>query len=286
MPKYSSVLSRSQLSLNILSRARRSKARSFFDQIIESLLFPDVLYQPGDAGFTLPNTYSRTKSGRPRRRRRIDYSRSEKAPKNDNPWDTVPWLRALRNERVNDPKTREGKEFRRKFRVPFPVFEKIVTMCRETDEPEFNVSDRLIGGKPSIPLELKILSVLRILAGGLTFKDGAELTCFMSEGTCGRFFKRFCHLFTQHFQQIYIRPQSGDDLKRTMETYAKLGLPGCVGSIDATFVGPWDACAHNLKNVCSGDKGKGFLYEVIVNHSKLVVSVEGGYWGTGKTFRD
>ena len=47
-----------------------------------------------------------------------------------------------------------------------------------------------------------------------------------------------------------------------------------------TFVGPWDSCPVNLQNVMKGDKGKGLLYEVVVDHSRRVLSVEGGYFGT------
>ena len=269
MTRYSSSLSRSQLSRSRIGKARRRRqqaaVKGLYNEIFDSILSPPDSPDGNNNGLT--------KSGTERQRKRDDYSRSAQRPKSDNPWETLQWLRAIRDERVRDPTSREGKEFRRKFRVPFPVFEKIVNICKESNDPVFNISENLIGGKKSIPLELKIMSVLRILAGGLTFKDGAELTQYMSETTCNRFFR-------EHFQSRYIRPQSGDDLRITLETYARLGLPGCVGSIDATFVGPWDGCAHNLKNVCSGDKGKGLLYEVVVNHSKLVVSVEGGYWGT------
>ena len=164
-------------------RARRANAKSYFDEIINSILFPAD--DPGDEGFL-----RRTRSGTLRRRNRFDYSRTAKAQKIENPWETLQWLRAIRDERVRDPATREGKEFRRKFRVPFPVFEKIISMCRETNDPNFNYSEILVTNEPSIPLELKVMSVLRILAGGLTFKDGAELTQFMSETTCDTFFQK------------------------------------------------------------------------------------------------
>lgn len=97
---------------------------------------------------------------------------------------------------------------------------------------------------------------------------------YISETTCSTFFKAFCRLFRKHFQEKYIKPLRNDELRKSMDTYAMLGLPGCCGSIDATFV-PWESCCHNLKNVCNGDKGQGLLYEVIVNHEKRVLSIEG-----------
>ena len=55
-----------------------------------------------------------------------------------------------------------------------------------------------------------------------------------------------------------------------MKQYSMLGLPGCVGSIDATFV-PWDSCSANLANLCNGDKSTGLLYVVVVMHSKIIL---------------
>jgi hypothetical protein len=61
--------------------------------------------------------------------------------------------------------------------------------------------------------------------------------------------------------------------------YAMLGLPLCVGSIDATFI-PWEATSKNLRNVCNGDKGKGLLFDVVVTHMKEVLAIEGSYYCT------
>ena len=57
------------------------------------------------------------------------------------------------------------------------------------------------------------------------------------------------------------------------------GLPGEVGSIDACAV-EWEKTPSQLKNFCSGDKGVGLLYNVIVTHFKEVIAVEGSYFGT------
>jgi hypothetical protein len=61
-----------------------------------------------------------------RKPKRNDYSRGAKRPKMADPWDCH-WLQLISNPDVRDPSSRMGKEFRRKFRVPFPTFEMIVT---------------------------------------------------------------------------------------------------------------------------------------------------------------
>ena len=47
-------------------------------------------------------------------------------------WWKTSWGQMLLNDNVKDISTREGKEFRRRFRVPAPFFlEWLVPMCRE-----------------------------------------------------------------------------------------------------------------------------------------------------------
>ena len=102
----------------------------------------------------------------------------------------------------------------------------------------------------------------------------------MSEGTANTFFKDFNSAFRRLFEKEFIRPLEGEEFIQSSSVFSRMGLPGAIGSIDATFVGPWDACPSNLANVMEGDKGKGLLYQVIIDHCKLVLSVEGGYYGT------
>jgi len=57
---------------------------------------------------------------------RDDYSRGPKRPKSDTPWLDCRWLLNLQDDEIKDPGSRLGKEFRRKFRVPHPVFVQII----------------------------------------------------------------------------------------------------------------------------------------------------------------
>ena len=66
------------------------------------------------------------------------------------------WGMMLVNDRMKDPGDRKGgKLFRRRFRVPYPLFEQIVQMTREagwfTESPNCT-------GIQGAPLELKILA--------------------------------------------------------------------------------------------------------------------------------
>ena len=166
------------------------------------------------------------------------------------------------------------KDFEENFRTPLPVFMDIVRLCKETNDDKFNYPEyHPIDNSKNIPLELKVLFVLRILAGGIKFGDAAELCGFISASYGNTVFKDFCRLFRAYFQDTYIRPLEGDELSRAMEMYARLGLPGCIGSIDATFV-PWELCSQHLKNVSTGDKGQGLLFHCVVTHTKECLSVD------------
>ena len=77
----------------------------------------------------------------------------------------------LRNMDIKDPTTNIGRLFRRRFRVPFPIYEEIlVPRCRES-----NLFDVKSEDSTRIPLEFKILISLRILGRGNPAYDIAEI---------------------------------------------------------------------------------------------------------------
>jgi hypothetical protein len=172
--------------------------------------------------------------GSVRKVKRLDYSRRRKDKKPGNPWQICRYLLLIRDPTTNDPTSPKGKEFRAKFRTPFPVFEDIVKMCRDSGEHVFNYAEKCVGGEHSIPLELKLLAALRVLACGSGFDLVADACGFMSRTTCNTFFKDFVRLFRLHFADMYIKPLAGARLEGSMGVYAKLGLAGCVGSIDVS----------------------------------------------------
>ena len=80
-----------------------------------------------------------------------------------------PWGILISNPVVENPKSKEGKSFRRRFRVPFPLFKEILLpLCIQ--HQIFNSTRR-----SRIPVEAKILSSLRVLGRDSCADDIAEL---------------------------------------------------------------------------------------------------------------
>jgi hypothetical protein len=86
----------------------------------------------------------------------------------------------LVNSRTKDPSDpKGGKLFCLRFRVPFPLFQRLVDMTR--DNNNWFTEKKDCAGRFAAPLELKILGVLRVLGRGYCF-DGIEEQCFISIG--------------------------------------------------------------------------------------------------------
>jgi hypothetical protein len=174
----------------------------------------------------------------PRRRQRLDVNR----PKT---FAETLYGQMIQHPDVNNPGKKMGKEFRRKFRLPFPLFQHLVALCRE-----HNIFARKISSK--IPIEGKVLIGLRMLGSGAHTSIIADCTSlFFGQSTVLNIFHEFVAGVTEHLFPIFVRFPTGDDLKEVMEVYSRLGLPGACGSIDCTHI-RWTMCPKKLTHSCTG----------------------------------
>ena len=139
----------------------------------------------------------------------------------------------LQDENIKDPSTREGKDFRRRFRVPFPVFCKLVIIAEDSNLFDCALADGF--GRRAAPVELKILGILRIFGRGWCMDDVSESTG-ISEETIRRSFHTFNKMFTKKHYEEYVYIPQGDDLRQTMRIYDSMGLTGCIGSMDGVHI--------------------------------------------------
>ena len=127
--------------------------------------------------------------------------------------------------RCKSPISKDARLFRRRFRVPHAIFQQIVSLTRE--KMWYKETDGI--GRPSAPLELKILGVLRVLGRGMRFDGIAELTN-ISEGAIRVYFHSFCRNFaTELFSKYCKSPDSDEEIKKVTDVYERIGRGGLSG---------------------------------------------------------
>lgn len=192
-------------------------------------------------------------------------------------YDQSCWGRMLAHPRTQNPVDRKGGMlFRRRFRVPFPLFQRIVEMTREKNW--FSEGKDCIG-RLAAPLELKILGVLRVLGRGYCF-DGIEELNFISAEVNRVFFHKWCDLFSKAYFATYCNvPSTEQEIERTLGVYNRLGFPGCIGSTDCVHI-RWECCAAGDRFNHKGKEGYPTLsYEVTVDHTSKIISATHGFPG-------
>jgi hypothetical protein len=131
---------------------------------------------------------------------------------------------------IRDLADRVGAKFRRRFRVPYTVFEEI---CEDIQRVH-NLSEHRYDakGEESVKIALLVLGSLRCIASGCTFDAIEELTC-VSQDTHRIFFhKYFCTWGKNAATDIIAMPHDEETIAHVTAQYERRGLPGCVGSID------------------------------------------------------
>jgi hypothetical protein len=156
---------------------------------------------------------------------------------------------------IQNPLQEDNKfltKFRGRFPLPYSQFEELVADCRTSDLfKRWQGCDAL--GRPSTPMELLVLGSLRYLGRGWTFDDIEESTA-VSQEVHQNFFHVFINFGSTTLYDRYVQfPSNYEEAKRHMREFAMAGLPGCVGSTDATHIVTW-ACEYNLRNNHLGGK--------------------------------
>ena len=170
--------------------------------------------------------------------------------------------------------------FKLRFRIPYQVFNlllqdiKIHSMFSQWGD----VTDAY--SQPSTPLELLLLATMRILGRDWKLDDFHE-TIGVSYSTVRRFFHTFCEYgATVLYERYLLSSYSNDDMYRTMEVYSKLGLNGCIGSMDATHI---QSCripaslAHAHVSYKMNHPARS--YNITVDHQKKILFTSRGFPG-------
>ena len=187
------------------------------------------------------------------------------------------WARMLRDEATElaRPGSAAAILFRKRFRIPFPVFKILLARTRAWHEK----SQRDCSGRQRIPTELKLLGVLRIL-GRATCFDGITELSGISIPAMDSFFHKFTKWFrTEVYPEFVYTPKTKEELVKIQAAYSALGLPGCIGSMDVVHVA-WCMCPAWLMNLAKGKEGyPSIAYNVICDHEGRAMAVMAGAYG-------
>ena len=208
----------------------------------------------------------RGNSYRPQDRLNSVFYRTYVQPIKDDPT-TVTGLR--------DDSSRQGKKFRRRFSVPYCMFEAIVSEISLSHATKPNAA----GAEP-IQIELLVLGSLRVLSSGCTFDSIEESTCVSSEKHRLFFKGVFCNCWGRTKADDVINlPSTESELRHVMGYYERKGAPGCTGSVDCVHV-VWDCCPAGLMSSCKGkEKVPTLVFQVVASHTRKIMAVSNVFYG-------
>jgi hypothetical protein len=214
-----------------MSAADVSFVEGWVNTNLHACITPEVLAAVASASEVTAVVENPAKKARTSKTRCQDY------------WNT-PWGRMMTDPNSRIEGTREFKTFRRRFCMPAELFLDFF-IPRVKAVNLFNMQKR-----SAIPIEIKCLIGLRILGRGHSADDNWD-GCGVAESTCNAIFHEFIRGMVTHFFEDTVKPHTGDRLAEVVATYARLGYPGAVGSIDCTHI-LWGKCPVKMTNLCKG----------------------------------
>ena len=193
------------------------------------------------------------------------------------------WWKMITSESMNDEDSRNSRLFRRRYRVRFSRFKSLVEDTKSWLKPDGSpVFARLsaagINDAKTVFVEIKVMIVLRWLATGASFDLIGELSETgetTARVTCITWVTEFVHRRWTDF----VYPPEGEELKKVMKVFDRLGITGAAFSMDAVHV-HWARCPVTRSNFCTGKEGYPTLaFNVAVTHSKRIIAATSAQYG-------
>lgn len=182
---------------------------------------------------------------------------------------------------IDKPTSFHYTSFREMFRIPLPLFHKILERARQAAGPDTWQDELSLlpqPGPPPTPLALKVLGALKVLADGMLLASASLVG--LSKTVLVAFMNRFVPWFVETYFQEEIRmPRTVEEVKKHSDIYARLGYPGCILSHDGVHVG-WGKCPYLARHRYTGKEGfPTVVFNVCVSHAKEIFSVTDGFPG-------
>ncbi len=210
-------------------------------------------------------------------------ARRNPVAKKDAPWQRMLDSNAKCMNTIHDEQSRDGKYFRRRFRMPHSLFKSLIlVMLQEQWFPEYGqTGEGLLDATKNrgATLQVKVLSVLRVIGRGVVFDE-----CFDGSG-CGEnsirvFFHAFVAIFSQRLFPLIIKPPTTfDEVTTCTGIYQSLGMGPAIGSTDVTHISLGN-CPNKFKIPCTGKSGKPTMaYSLTCSHSRKIFFCSAGFMG-------
>lgn len=139
-----------------------------------------------------------------------------------------PWGQMWEKGDFRNPQTKAGRKFRRRWRVPPTVCDQLLD---DLEALGFRRATHYKNQTVTLaPLELLLLSVLRVAGRGWTFDDCEEQT-WIDEETIRVFYHRCSAAIGQGLWDKHVRfPKTEQDLDRISDTFEDIGFPRLAGT--------------------------------------------------------
>jgi hypothetical protein len=125
------------------------------------------------------------------------------------------YIEELPDDEYDFVSRRYFQDFKRRFRVPYSIFTKLLLpMCEE-----YQVFGNIDG---YYSIKYKLLTALQILATGCS-ADSINFVTGISETSCYRYFKQFCEAFsTGPIYEKFVNYPKGEELMKVEKLYSKM----------------------------------------------------------------
>lgn len=187
------------------------------------------------------------------------------------------WYLFVHERDLTDLNGRDGKLFRNRFTVPYPLYLQLLVLAeRWFPQKEFDVC-----GRETTPVFLKLLGTLRMLGKGCSWDLLYELSGVSAE-VHRKWTLNFIAKFCTEMYPVYVHgPRNSDEIASVTALYAAAGFPGCVGSTDCVHI-RWEMCPVMWSSAFKNGKNNyaSISYEMTVDHTKRFQATTIGHYGT------
>ena len=193
------------------------------------------------------------------------------------------WWNTLHDPQAYTETSAVGKAFRKDFRVPKVLFDRLLQEVNQIPALKEKPPGRGNGrGMHTVPNIMKLAAILYMMGNGTNFRTVDLISC-VSEGAL----LKFAHTWWENcadgplFKRHVSLPKTQAELQRDMEVYRRLGCPGAMGSKDGVHL-MWGRCPSLQTALHKNGKEKvpTLAFNVTVNHAKRIIDTTGSTPGT------